>query len=210
MGRTAVAVAALAGAVLFAGSWTYEARAATTFNACTGTFAGLADGLTPNVGCAGITGVSNDSAGVLNTAPGLFGLTDWVFLGRDNTDSEAGDIDLLTFTGTGNTQGTFSFTPSLVNGYQSVAIVLKSGASAEPCGIAGYLLGSGVTSGSFSSPFLCPSAQPEDISHATLYGSTTSLEPIPLPGALGLLVAGMGMVAAMRRTSRRAPDASTA
>lgn len=171
---------------------------AATFGTCEGD---ALTGVTPNAGCTLVEGVSNDDEAAMNMSPGAFGITTWTFLGRDNFSPEAGDIDIFS-TGTA-IEGTFSFDSSIIAGYTSVALVLKSAASADPCAVIGYLLQPGQTSGSFSSPFLCQAGNQQDISHLTIYGDSATRVPLPA-GAVLLLTALVGL-GVSRYTSVRRP-----
>ena len=132
-------------AALAVAAWALVAAppaSAVTFGACS---EAAASAVSPNAGCTLVLDAVNDSAGVMNTAPGAFGFTTWRFIGRDNNEPEAGDIDIWA---TGDwVSGTFSFDPGLVAGFSGVALVLKSAASADPCSVIAYLLEPGQTSG---------------------------------------------------------------
>jgi hypothetical protein len=176
-----------------------DARAV-TFSDCTTEVAG---GITPSLDCVQITDVSNDSEAVMNTPPGAFGLTDWTLIGRDNSDtpdSDAGEYAI--FPDANTITGTFTIDAGVYDTYESLALVLKAGASAQPCGIAGYLLPDGTTSGSYSSPFRCPAGTAvQDISHMTLYGSVSE---VPLPAAAPLLIGGLSILGLAARRRRAA------
>jgi hypothetical protein len=181
-----------------AGAMTTTAAEAAVVD-CAG-IAGIGDAVSPNAGCNELLGVNNDDAAAMNAAP-AFGITTWTFLGRDNWDPEIGDVDIFD-TGDAIT-GTFSFAASLIAGYADVALVLKSGATADPCAVIAYRLQPGQTTGSFDSPFLCPGAgQPQEISHLTLYGA--NLQPVPLPAGAVLMLSGAAGLALMRRRRRAA------
>lgn len=188
--KTAAALLLVAASVLSA-----TGAKAVSFTPCSGT---VAIAVSPNAGCTAIVGPANDDAGVMNTAPGAFGITDWHFIGRDNAQPETGDIDI--WSGGTWLSGTFSFDAALTAGFSSVALVLKSAASANPCAVIGYLLQPGQTSGSFSSPFLCQQGSQQEISHFTLYGSTS---PVPLPAAAPLLGGALALLGAAGWRRRR-------
>ena len=193
-------VALAVGAVLLLAIAVPDRAGAVTLLECS---SATAAALTPSADCVGLGGVPNDSAAVMNTPPGAFGLTDWTFIGRENVEPDVGDIELITWE-PDILSGTFSFDPALIAGYQSVAFILKGAASAEPCSAIAYLLEPGQTSGSWTSPFVCAQGESQQLSHATLYGSPSTPSTIPLPAALPLLIAGLAGLGLVRRRRLRA------
>ncbi len=131
----------------------------------------------------------------LNTNPltvngeGFFGITNWVFGGK--IGQNAG------YTGNGGGQsGTYNFTSAFQSSWNNVMLIFKSGQGTT---LTGYLLNPGVTSGTWASPFTeppfnFPGNGPKDVSHISVYYTTTGT-PIPTPALLpGLIAMGAGIL----------------
>jgi len=122
----------------------------------------------------------------------FFGNADWVFEGK------IGDLGFGTGSGSG-LSGSYDFSGEGVVG--QVLLIFKGGNNP----LVGYLLNSGVTSGTWSTPFVEPTfdlpgnSQAQNLSHLSVYSRTPSPSPVPLPAAGFLLIAGLGGLAALRR-----------
>lgn len=161
---------------------------------CTGEFGGGSNvqttefELTPAAEPAACYDRQNATVDNVNDAA-VFGYSDWML--ADKTD-ESGDGSVLSFTtapATGGTSGTWAIDAgdfSLAN----LMITLKAGNTFAAFDITG-------TSGEWQTS--------RGLSHAALWyrGEPEPVQPIPLPAAGWMLVAGVGGLAALRRRRTR-------
>jgi hypothetical protein len=115
----------------------------------------------------------------------------------DSAWGAAGDFsDNFTMTGAGSTSGTWSFT-QLGELFTPALLVLKAGNEYALFDIAGLLSGDWMTG-----PYLVNQRGiPRVISHISFYGGSTPA-PVPLPAALPLLAAGLGVFGFMKRRNK--------
>ena len=147
------------------------------------------------IGAADQDSVSPNRALTVNTES-FFGSSDWKFGGKLGEGSYAG-------TGAGSGQsGTFNLSSVFSSSWQNAMLVFKSGRNTT---LVGYLLGEGVTSGTWSSPFssdVFNVPNTRDVSHVSVYyreGSGNS-SAVPEPTTMaGIALAGAGLTAYRRR-----------
>ncbi|WP_370692982.1 VPLPA-CTERM sorting domain-containing protein [Pseudotabrizicola sp.] len=189
------------------------ALAATTATAATCSSLVLT-GVTPASDCyvgeAGIGGSGNDSAALLNSVmpSGLFGLTGWELIARDNdlNGTDTGDASALTVSGS-LTSGFLTLAASLYSTYSDIVIVLKAGGGFDPEFWVAYKAVAGTTSFEYASIFTKLNGAGKtvtgEISHISVYGVPGDTpSPVPLPAAGWLMIAGLGGLAALRRRKR--------
>lgn len=134
----------------------------------------------------------------------FFGISNWLYDGKwnDLTDTDGTNVDtleLFTFYG-GNQAGRYTYLGA--TGIDKVMFVFKDGAGTN---LVGYLVGR--TDGYYYSPFVnppfaVPGSGAKDISHISVYYTTSSGGggEVPEPGVLGLLGLGLlGLALARRR-----------
>ncbi len=159
--------------------------------------ASIANDVSGSISC-GIATANQDSVAsnrplTVNTES-FFGKTDWTFGGKlgEGTYANAGK-------GSGQT-GTFNLAGLVRNPLDSVMLVFKSGQNTT---LVGYLLGAGVTSGSWSSPFdssVFNVPNTRDVSHVSVYYREGSSAAVPEPTTMaGMALAGAGLTAYRRR-----------
>jgi hypothetical protein len=199
------AVVAAAGFVFMS-----SASAALQFASCTGADYDISGKVTPSVDCTilmPLAGAENDDLALVNTDPGFFGITDWLFDGKFDNIGTADEEEYSSyFDFTGGVQfGTFTYLGGLGDG--DAMFVFKDGGSTN---LVAYLIDlaalSAGTDGVYSSPFVIPpfdftGAPPRDISHISVYYRTGFDFDIPEPGTLGLLGLGLLGFALVRRLS---------
>ena len=117
----------------------------------------------------------------------------------DKTDDGAqygGTLNEVTFTGSGNGPGTFSFVAP--SGFTNFVIALKSGQGQLDPDWAAFSLAAGTTSGSWS-------ISSQGLSHINLYGQVAAAVPGPIAGAglPGLLLASLGWLGWRQRARRQ-------
>jgi hypothetical protein len=174
-----------------------------------GNNAPISDNVTPSVGCE-IGGTNNDRLNPLQVnVDSMFGFNDWIFAEKI---LEPGDdeIDIgLSFLG-GRRSGTWSIDDIWTTlGITDLMLVFKGGSSQniQPDNYVGYLIASGATSGSYTTPFknIKGKGNAADISHITAYFRVDQ-HTVPEPQLLVLF--GLGLFLFARRLSRRRPSAS--
>jgi hypothetical protein len=142
----------------------------------------------------------NDSADQVNLDT-MFGLSDWVNLGRVEGGSGTGGI-LTNFDSGGMLSGTWSFASSVWAGFANIMLVLKDGNAPTtiPNSYVGYLLVFGDFDGLWQSPFTNSNGTTQkQLSHMTAYGSV-----IPLPAALPMFLLALGGLGFVGRRRRQA------
>jgi hypothetical protein len=162
----------------------------------------IANDVTGAVSC-GIATANQDSVATnrpltVNTES-FFGKTDWIFGGKLGEGNYAN-------AGKGSGQsGTFNLSSILKSPLENVMLVFKSGQNTT---LVGYLLGQGVTSGSWSSPFdssVFNVPNTRDVSHVSVYYREGSSEAVPEPTTMaGIALAGAGLTAYRRRRAAAA------
>ena len=186
------------------------AAAPLEFAGCAGDGYDISGKVTPNVGCTilmPLDGAENDDLALVNTDPGFFGITDWLFDGKFDNIGQSDEEEYSSyFDFTGGVQsGTFTYLGGLGDG--DVMFVFKDGGSTN---LVAYLIDLAAMSagaeGAYSSPFVIPpfdftGSPPRDISHISVYYRMGFDFDIPEPGALGLLGLGLLGFALVRRLS---------
>lgn len=156
----------------------------------------------------------------------IFGLSDWVFLGRNNYNTSLDDegeevednsgfdnFDTFaqgygqTFSITGNSlggpQSIIEIASGLFDDFESLMLVFKGGGgNIQPDVYVAHLLEDGTLQYNYTSPFV-NAGEPGSataISHISLYGTQSVVGAVPLPaGGLLLLTAFGGLAFARRR-----------
>lgn len=178
-----------------------------TYTNCSGVISGLISGA---IDCE-ISDQTQDflkqDPMTVNLSGGFFDTSDWLFGGKiGNTDGYEGTAE--------GKSGTYDFSLLFNNtNWDNVMLIFKGG---NDTSLVGYLLGSGVTSGTWASPFRTPDfsvgKKIKDVSHISVYyteGRTKdngSIPPagitVPEPGELALLAIGFFGAASMMRIKR--------
>lgn len=201
LGMRSYALGALAGLTLAVAASGASAATCSAF---------VLTGVTPTTDCyvgeAGVGGSGNDSAAILNSVlpSGLFGLTGWELIARDNdlNGTDTGNASALTVSGSLQS-GILSLAASLYATYSDIVIVLKSGGGLDPDFWVAYKAGTGSTLFDYESIFVNRRGNIGDISHISVYGVPGETPaPVPLPAAGWLMIAGLGGLAALRRRKR--------
>jgi hypothetical protein len=196
-----LAVVLLAATTFWAALPAAPAKAVITFQPCS-LFA--EDQVTPSLACQAVGGAVQNTVATMNTDPGLFALTSWEYIVKEEFDASE-TLDTAFIQGDPSS-GTFTLASSLWEAYNSISLVLKSGSTASndgPC-LIGYLITPDTLNGSYSSPFVCEtSGELRDISNFAFYGSeeggSSITEPIPLPAAAPMLLIALAGLALHRR-----------
>lgn len=190
--------------------FTSSAAAALQFASCVGSGYDISDNATPNIGCTillPLDGAANDDLTLVNTDPGFFGITDWLFDGKFDEIGKPEEVELSSyFDFTGGVQsGTFTYLGGLDDG--DVMFVFKDGGDVN---LVAYMIDLAAMSagvpGVYSSPFVeppftFPGTGSRDISHISVYYRMGFDFDIPEPGTLGLLGLGLLGFALVRRRS---------
>jgi hypothetical protein len=103
----------------------------------------------------------------------------------------------LTIVGSGETSGTFSISPLVLETYTNLLIGFKSGEGQLDPDWAVFSLASGVLSGTWTI------SDQQSLSHATLYG-LPGQPPVPLPEPASMVLLGTGLLAGYRARRRMA------
>ena len=151
---------------------------------------------------------------IVNTAPGFFDITNWLFGGKiganagyEGTGTKIDDEDGAI----GGLSGTYDITASGADTWQNIMLVFKDG---DGTTLVGYLLDS--LSGTWQSPFvlaLFPEASgnnTKDVSHISVYYTEcppgrvcgVPVGEVPLPAGILLLISalgGLGFLARFRK-----------
>jgi hypothetical protein len=180
------------------------------FTSCAGDGYDISGKVTPNVGCTillPLDGAENDDLALVNTDPGFFGITDWLFDGKFDNIGQGNEEELSSyFDFTGGVQsGTFTYLGGLGDG--DVMFVFKDGGDVN---LVAYMIDLAAMSagvpGVYSSPFVeppftFPGTGSRDISHISVYYRMGFDFDVPEPGTLGLLGLGLLGFALVRRRS---------
>ncbi|GGO60539.1 hypothetical protein SAMN05444398_11361 [Roseovarius pacificus] len=150
-----------------------------------------------------------DDDGTITT--GLFGYTDWSYLGKDDTpggtDAGGAALGLDATPDGGATSGGWDMTDGILSQYSQVIIVLKGSTD-----FAAYLYNvvADAESGTFVMPsFIKDNTQDKQhaLSHLSVYargGNTPPGGVIPLPAGLPLMLSALGIGGLIARRKRKA------
>jgi hypothetical protein len=165
-----------------------------TFISCVGTGYDISTKAHEATDCTIATNVDQDfletDPMTVNITPGFFDITDWVFLGKDETGGQSGSYDFSALL------GTLVLDPGEV--IDQLMLVFKSGAGTT---LVGYLVpdGAGDWDTPFTEPpFSFPGNDDKDVSHISAY-YTTKTAVIPVPAAGLMLLGALGGLALARR-----------
>ncbi|PWS39226.1 PEP-CTERM sorting domain-containing protein [Falsiroseomonas bella] len=175
--------AALLGGLGFAG----QGQAA-TFSSCVGTGYDISGNVSGATGCtigSQPQDFTNTNPITVNEPPGFFGLTDWVYIDRD--DPPVG----------GDQSGTYDFGAAF-GSYTTVMLIFKSGNDNSGATLVGYTVNT--QSGTWRTPFVDPpfnfpgNSTIKDVSHISYYGSMSGPDPNPpIPEPMSLALFGLGL-----------------
>ncbi|MDD2871806.1 MAG: PEP-CTERM sorting domain-containing protein [Candidatus Gracilibacteria bacterium] len=154
----------------------------------------ISDKLVTNTGCNVYDEFVNDDLALINSAGGIFNETDWLFGGKEDYEgSWENTSDLMGLLITGNAlAGTWSIN-DVWDAYGDIAFVFKDGRGTSPVA---YLLTEGLTSGSFTTPFVDPpfnlpgNSGEHAISHISVYYREGETHNVPEPTTPLLLLLG--------------------
>lgn len=180
---------------------------AATFSGCSGTGYDISgkvhDGTASKTSISSDCTISDDfdqdflntTPTTVNTPPGFFNRTDWVFEGKIGSDTN--------FNGdTGGQSGTFDLTNAGLDlSSEDVMLIFKSGNGTT---LVGYILTA--LEGGWDSPFTDPpfdfnGNSPKNVSHISVY---TSAAVVPLPAGILFLLTGLGGLVLLRRRGAQA------
>lgn len=181
-------------------------NAAATFSPCSGTGYDISGNVSGSVDCIISNDFSQDFLNTdpltVNTSPGFFNITNWIFGGKIGVNSGYNG------TGTGQGPSTYNFSSVNTSNWENAMLVFKSGNDNSGVFLVGYLLDNDpalVTSGTWTTPFNDPpfnfpgNSTVKDVSHISVYYTKSECEPgvicdpqqVPEPETLPLL--GLGL-----------------